>query len=464
LYQILIKFRERLYSKFEIDFKKYPTIPSLSFAIFRSNFLKDGIIPIINSKLHKVIKQSYFGGITETYKPVGRDIKSYDVNSLYPDSMKRFAMPTGQPRYVNGDLEHIHKFLNIKREIPYGFFKVKVKAPKNLDKPFLPVRRMTKSGIRTIFPIGEWTGWYFSEEIRNGIKHGYSFTFVEGYLFEKSYIFADFIDALYKIKTEVDESDPWYYISKLIMNSLYGRFGLNPEGIEVLVVSAEEASKIIQNKEILDHVELLSGNVLLTYEKDEDEFDNINISVPISSAIAAYSRITMSDYLTKYSEHIYYIDTDGIKTDISLDDDEIDGKELGKMKYEYELRRYVSLGPKTYGGKLVKPYKKYKEEIVKVKGYRSIVPLNVLENATNRHEKVELKQKKWKRNLSESTIIITDESYTLSISKGKRELVYNPWGDFVGTFPIKINENEIELNRPTPGHLMYLKDPVLNYF
>jgi len=30
------------------------------------------------------IKQAYYGGITEVYKPYGRDLFYYDVNSLYP--------------------------------------------------------------------------------------------------------------------------------------------------------------------------------------------------------------------------------------------------------------------------------------------------------------------------------------------------------------------------------------------
>jgi len=64
-------------------------------------------------------------------------------------------MPTGQPRYVNGSLEYIQNFSNAKGKIPFGFFKVKVETPENLDKPILPARRKTKNGIRTIFPIGK---------------------------------------------------------------------------------------------------------------------------------------------------------------------------------------------------------------------------------------------------------------------------------------------------------------------
>jgi len=178
------------------------------------------------------------------------------------------------------------------------------------------------------------------------------------------------------------------------MNALYGRFGLNPEGVKVFIVSQEESKKIIASNNVVDVIELLSGNMMITCEMDEDEFVNMNISVPISSAIAAYSRITMSYYLTKYSKNMYYIDTDGIKIDTNLEDSEVDPKELGKMKYEYKLEKFVSLGPKTYGGILTKPYKKYKKEIVKVKGYRSMITFDVLDQARNRHNKIQMDQKK----------------------------------------------------------------------
>jgi hypothetical protein len=139
-----------------IDCTKYPTIPSLAFAIFRKNYLVDDMIPNIKSKLHSIIKRSYFGGICELYKPSGVNIKSYDVNSLYPFAMKFFKMPSGIPKYVKGTIENIKKFIeNSTDEIPFGFYNVKVKAPLNLDKPFLPTKLNTAAGTRTIFPLGE---------------------------------------------------------------------------------------------------------------------------------------------------------------------------------------------------------------------------------------------------------------------------------------------------------------------
>jgi hypothetical protein len=40
LYEILIKFRFLIYNKFSLLIDKYPTTPSLAFAIFRLNYLK----------------------------------------------------------------------------------------------------------------------------------------------------------------------------------------------------------------------------------------------------------------------------------------------------------------------------------------------------------------------------------------------------------------------------------------
>lgn len=114
------------------------------------------------------------------------------------------------------------------------------------------------------------------------------------------------------------------------MNSLYGRFGLNPEGVEVVITNEEDADKIILKKKNVKVTPLLSNNLMVSYEKDEDSFSKMNISVPISSAIAAYSRITMSHYISKYSKNLYYVDTDGIKTDVDIDFNEIDPKKREK--------------------------------------------------------------------------------------------------------------------------------------
>jgi hypothetical protein len=452
LYQIIIKFQNEIYGLFKVDITKYPTLASIAFGIYRTNFLKDNTIPRILSKLHNSLKQSYFGGITEVYKGSGRNINSYDVNSLYPYSMKYFPMPTGSPIHFVGNI-----YNSVNESKPFGFFKVNITAPCNINKPFLPTRINTNNGTRTIFPVGTWTGWYFSEELQNAKKYGYDFEVLEGYLFSKKLIFSDYIDVLYKIKSESDSSDPKYYIAKLLMNALYGRFGLNPDFNVVKIVTSEESENILVNENNVKVIPLVSGKVMVIYEKDRESLEINNISVTISSAIASYSRICMSHYLQKYNDNLYAIDTDGIKLSTQLDENEIDNKMLGKMKYEFTFSEAVFPAPKVYGGLLTKPYKKYKKELVKIKGLKNTIPYVILKSINNKNTKYEIKQEKWIRELENSTIVVKNESYTLSLTENKREIVYDSLGNFIDSIPLYLEKGEII--KRNPDIIKYLPAP-----
>ena len=81
------------------------TITRLSLNIFFKNFYLDKVIPLINKLfLFNFIKEGYYGGITEVYKPYGKNVRRYDVNSLYPSVMHTFPMPVGNPTYFEGDI------------------------------------------------------------------------------------------------------------------------------------------------------------------------------------------------------------------------------------------------------------------------------------------------------------------------------------------------------------------------
>ena len=438
LYKILEKFNDEIYSMFKIDFTKYPTLPALSFAIYRSKYMPKDTIPKIIGTHHYTLKQSYYGGITEAYKPYGRSIKSYDVNSLYPSVMHDYEMPVGIPYRFIGDITLMDK--NIPR---FGSFRARIKTPLDIKCPPLPVKFKTREGKRTIFPVGEWEGWYVSEELKNKIKYGYEVEILEGYLFDKKNIFSDFIKDLYKIKSTYDSTNPKYQIAKLLMNSLYGRFGLNPEERETVIVSSDESDLIIANKKQVTIIPLLSGSVIISYDKDSEDVKIDNISVSISSFISAYSRNVMTHYLMKYADNLYAIDTDGIKIFGKLSDTEIDNKKLGKMKYEYEFYEGVFPAPKIYGGILTKPYKKYAKELVKVKGLKNPLEYLELKALLKKDTVIKKEQDKWIRKISESTILVRKELYTLTIKESKRKIIYDEYGWYQDTTPFILKDNKI---------------------
>jgi len=134
---------------FETDINKYPTLSSLAFSIYRIKYLKKHQIPCITGELYRHLKKSYTGGSVDVYKPIGKDINRYDVNSLYPSVMANCPSPVGKITKFKGDiLKH--------KENPFGFFFVNIKTPENLYIPILQTRVKTKvGGIRTVSPLGE---------------------------------------------------------------------------------------------------------------------------------------------------------------------------------------------------------------------------------------------------------------------------------------------------------------------
>jgi hypothetical protein len=69
-------------------------------------------------------------------------------------------MPIGDPTYFEGNIISNKEFWT-NNEKPFGFFYVKIQAPKNMKEPILQIKRKINNLTRTIAPIGSWKGWYF---------------------------------------------------------------------------------------------------------------------------------------------------------------------------------------------------------------------------------------------------------------------------------------------------------------
>jgi hypothetical protein len=109
LYEILIKFNQLIFEKFSLNVFNYPILPSLAFAIYRSSFMINYKIPKIGGKMLNDIRKSYTGGATEMYIPYGENLYHYDRNSLYPTSLFKKDMPTGNIKYFKGNILELDK-------------------------------------------------------------------------------------------------------------------------------------------------------------------------------------------------------------------------------------------------------------------------------------------------------------------------------------------------------------------
>lgn len=187
----------------------------------------------------------------------------------------------------------------------------------------------------------------FSKEIENAKLYGYSFEIEKGYIFENKNIFKEYVETLYSMRQNYKSSDVRNYIAKILLNSLYGRFGMNVNFNKINIIHKNEVGNFeFKNLDsIVNEIDL--GDYIIVIHEDKNEGLDQNVSVGIASAITAYARIHMSYFKNNPNINLYYTDTDSIYTDSEIDSNLIDNKILGKLKLENTCKTAIFLAPKV---------------------------------------------------------------------------------------------------------------------
>lgn len=284
----------------------------------------------------------------------GKNLKQYDVNSLYPFSMLK-PMPL--------NLIKEHKYLDLELDQNsnlFGIFEAECIVPK-CDRPQLPF----KLGGRTIYPYGNWRGIYFTEEIKALLEYGYKFKLIKGYEFSQYDLFKEYVNYFYNIK--MSSSGSTKFIAKMHLNQLYGIFGKKQDIIETINIYNRDIKKYIATKIVKTIIEINSDKscILLNNNIDNKILKELNIeletnlisrnvevtsNVAIAAAITSYSRIQMLKY--KLDPNTLYTDTDSIFTSVPLDESLVDQNKIGFMKDELNgctISEGYFLGIKQYG-------------------------------------------------------------------------------------------------------------------
>lgn len=344
---VLRKTQDIFWTQYQIDIEDIMTISSLALRLFRVHFFDKERFRICYPNLNQdtFIRRGYYGGHVDVYMPYGEDLYHYDVNSLYPYIMKEAPMPSGEPVWHSNleerDLEDL-----------YGFVEAYIVCPNTMERPFLPYK---DKGGTLLFPTGRFLGVYFTEELKYAKTLGYRVVPLRGYLFEKSPSpFSEIISDLYQKRLEAKEREnaPMALIYKLIMNSLYGRFGVNPESTGTALCNRKEYEQWLRKESFLSADQVSEDFFLIHYKTqayslDHEEWKAPKISaVHLSAAITAYSRIYMYPYISRAD--CYYTDTDSIVVGNPLPEEMVSSTKLGLFKLEHKIWRGIFLAPKSY--------------------------------------------------------------------------------------------------------------------
>ena len=305
------------------------------------------LFPVLPGVIHEAIKGSYKGGFTylnPSHKDeIIEDITVLDVNSLYPSVQRNERLPYGYPLQYEGkykrDILYPLYIQNISCSFDLRPGKIPTIQLKN-NLSFIPNEYLTSSNGKTVtFTLTSVDLELFLKHYRvHDLKYNYGFKFksLKG-------IFSNYIDfwTNEKINAKKNNNSSKYLISKLMMNSLYGKFG---------------TSNYIRSK-----FPYYDGEVVKYQMGELEERDPVYL--PIASFITSYARkktITTSqaikDYTIEHYNKDYYIysDTDSIHM-ISLPEEElkkfveVDDYKLGAWKIESRhLKRGKFIRQKCY--------------------------------------------------------------------------------------------------------------------
>jgi hypothetical protein len=359
------------------------------------------------------LRDAFFGGRTEPFKLYARGkIGYFDYTSLYPsiqfgrvrgitaetqDEWVEFEYPVGHPTMIKTDFDY-------SLESYFGIVKCRVLPPAGLYLPLLP----NKSSGKLIFDLKERIGTWTTVELRKALELGYKILeiFHVAHFEQRSKdLFSDYVRLFLKIKQEAagwvklgcstdeekktyiddyyqtmgiqldankigDYNPGLYYISKLCLNSQWGKYGQRTGFANTATVFDEKAFLRLAHNDRLEVFDVLFHDDIsrtISY-RVRNEFLTLGKSsnVVICAFTTAYARLRLYQAMEVLGEDLLYTDTDSV---IFIDRGQlVTGPYLGDLTSELEdgewIEEFVTAGPKSYAYRTNKG-----TTVCKVKGF-----------------------------------------------------------------------------------------------
>lgn len=315
--------------------------------IHKRNF--DRYFPV--PKYHDDVKQSYRGGFTYlnpkyAEKTVGKGIV-LDVNSLYPSVMYESYLPFGTPIYFNGKYKHDPIYPLFTQMIRCQFELKEGKIPTIQIKygySFRANEYLTTSGDTEVVLCLN------SVDLEIFLDHYevYNLEYISGWKFKATKgLFTEYIDkwSNNKIQAKKDGNHGLYLISKLFLNSLYGKFGTDTRVRSKIPYYGEDDE--------------------IHYKDGETEYKD-GIYVAMASFITSYARLKTVKSAQMIMDNnkkglskaeFVYADTDSLHIILNGEDEnkflkesnlDISPTKLGAWKFESKFNKAKFLRQKCY--------------------------------------------------------------------------------------------------------------------
>ena len=297
---------------------------------FKLNF------PYLEDEEDEFIRKAYRGGFTYVNpKYQGQKIGAgivFDVNSLYPSVMRACdgqELPYGKPVWFSGKpkptpahklwVAEVHCAFRLREgHIPC------IQLKGNFSFNQREYLEYSKGEVTFVTTSVDW-------ELILQQYHVYNLRWVGGFYFTSSkFLFTEYVDKWVEVKNQatIDGNKGMRQVAKLMMNSLYGKFGTR--------------KKVYSRKP-----ELVEGVVKYV---DLDPEDRDGVYIPVAVFVTAYARYKTITSAQAVYDRFVYADTDSlhlIGTEVP-DNLDVDPVRLGAWKHESTFWQAKFIRPKCY--------------------------------------------------------------------------------------------------------------------
>jgi hypothetical protein len=207
---------------------------------------------------------------------------------------------------------------------------------------------------KLLFPIGTYKTTLHHPELLRALNNGDILHVYQCAVYQSDYIFSKYVDFFYSLKQKytIENNKTWRFITKLFLNSLYGKFGqIQPQRIVIKEGQSGEIFRMCGYDETRDiHYQHLMWYGTMYEEWKQGE--TLYSSPAIAGSITAYARDRLFSVLLQAGkDNVYYTDTDSYIINQQGYDNlttYLDPSELGMLSLEDTSDKVTIYGNKDY--------------------------------------------------------------------------------------------------------------------
>lgn len=321
------------------------TVAGQAFRLYRHRYMWHKIGIHNNENACSIERLAYKGGRNECFRlgEIKGTHKLYDVNSMYPYVMLKEKYPTKLKYY--SERKNIKDLIKLLKD-----YAVIATVILNTKTPAY----CKKYHNKLIFPVGKFEITLCTPELIYAIEKGDIIEVKSLAVYQHDNIFKDYVEDIYTRRRQAikEGNKVGKILYKLLLNSLYGKFGQKGIVYEKDSFNPELSTKVWTEIDLDEHTAVKWRALAGLVQKQVDEIESRDSFPAIAAHVTAYARMHLWSLIESQKGKCVYCDTDSLLIETGKSTEtpgtmEV-GEKLGQVKLEKTCHSGYIWGCKDY--------------------------------------------------------------------------------------------------------------------